>query len=307
MKPTELASRARVHGSIVRSDLVPKHLTPGGWTRLHRSGVLRRLHPGVSCLATTTATDLGRIEAATLAVPEALAAGPTAAWLWGAASAPPADPVHLVVADRAYRRSLEGVLVHRPTDHADLEPSRWQHIATVSPLHAVLGVAAWAPDLTVSALEELIVARRMAIGAVEAVLERHARSGVPGVRVLRHAWASWVAAGRPPDSVLEARMAALLRRAGLPDAESQTTLGPYRVDFCWPWLMAVLECDGWEFHGRQREDFEAERDRDAWLEAKGWTVWRYSWSQVTQRPTWVVSTLRDRIASRSAQLGVRAG
>lgn len=306
MNFVELAALGRRHGSLVRSDIVPLHLTPSSWSRLHTSGTLRRLHPGVSALTTTPNTPLLQIEAAVAAVPGSLAAGPSAAWLWGATSAAPGAPVHVVVADRRSGVDLDGVAVHRPTDRADLGPVRWQSIDTVNPLRAVLGVAAWTPGLTVTVLEELIVGRRMNIDAVEAVLERHARQGVPGIRALRHAWANWVAAGRPPDSVLETRMLSLLRTAKLPEPEFQVSIGPYRVDFAWTWLMAALECDGWEFHGTRRDDVEAGLDRDAKLEAQGWVVWHYSWSQITQRPTWVRETLHDRISARAKQLGVRA-
>ena len=256
----------------------------------------------------TPSSTLLAIEAAVVAVGgAAMAGGPTAAWLWGATSANPVGPVHIVQPDRRRTRQLDGVMVHRPTDLRDLNRSTRQRIPTVNPLRAVLEVAAWSPNDVEAVMEEFIVSRLFAIDGVARLLERHQGKGIPGLSVLRRAHREWALAGRPPDSRLEIRLGTLLRRLPLPAPVFQLPVGPYRLDFAWQPILAALECDGWEGHGRTRRAFEDERERDAWLESRGWVVWRYSWHQIVHRPDWVASTLRARYKSRVAQLRPEVG
>ena len=305
MELSLLAKFARPHGSLVRSDLVPARLTRSAWGRLHASGVLRSLQPGVSAFATNPGSTLLSIEAAVMAAgPTALTGGPSSAWLWGAEGATPTRPVHLVVPSRGHSPQLRDVAVHRPTDLVDVSRLMRQRLPTTNPLHALLGVAAWTPESTSTVMEELIVGGLMGIGAARAVVRRHAKSGVPGIVALREACDSWVLGERPPDSLLEVRLGGLLAASVLPPALFQYRIGRLRVDYAWPELLAALECDGWEHHGRTRAKFEGERERDAELGGEGWVVWRYSWRQIVQRPGWVISTLTKRIATRASQLGL---
>ena len=60
----------------------------------------------------------------------------------------------------------------------------------------------------------------------------------------------------------------------------------------------VLECDGWDTHGRDRRQFERDRARDATLIAAGWVVLRFTWIQITRRPAWVASIIRRTVVTR---------
>jgi very-short-patch-repair endonuclease len=99
---------------------------------------------------------------------------------------------------------------------------------------------------------------------------------------------------RPADSVLESRMGDLFRDHDISMPLFQHRLGRYRPDFTWRSEMAILECDGWVDHGRSRAGFENDRERDAWLHAQGYVVWRFAWRQITQRSSWVAERFRRR-------------
>ena len=49
----------------------------------------------------------------------------------------------------------------------------------------------------------------------------------------------------------------------------QFPVGQFFADFANPKAMVVVECDGAKFHGTQKD-----RDRDAWMRAQGWSVYR---------------------------------
>lgn len=94
-------------------------------------------------------------------------------------------------------------------------------------------------------------------------------------------------AAEPTQSELEDALLPALAAAGLPRPLTQHRIGPYRVDFLWPEHKLVVETDGWQAHGH-RAAFESDRARDAWLQAGGHTVLRFTWKQVMHATLLVV-------------------
>jgi hypothetical protein len=79
----------------------------------------------------------------------------------------------------------------------------------------------------------------------------------------------------------EVRLLKLVRVAALPEPLVNLSLAApdhprVEVDFCWPSHRVIVETDGWESH-RTRAAFEADRRRDAALQADGWRVMRFTW------------------------------
>lgn len=72
--------------------------------------------------------------------------------------------------------------------------------------------------------------------------------------------------------------------------DAQKQLGPYRVDFCLqgeaiprkgnPRTPIVVECDGHDFHERDKEQVSKDKKRDRDLQQMGFTVFRYSGSDL---------------------------
>ncbi|MBM3675224.1 MAG: DUF559 domain-containing protein [Actinobacteria bacterium] len=101
----------------------------------------------------------------------------------------------------------------------------------------------------------------------------------------------------PPESELEARFVALTREAGLPVPERQVDLGDGnawigRVDFLFRSARVVVEVDGARFHSGL-VDRRRDADRDRRLQAAGFRVQRFGWSEVVDQPRRVVQRLQE--------------
>jgi very-short-patch-repair endonuclease len=94
---------------------------------------------------------------------------------------------------------------------------------------------------------------------------------------------------------LERRFLALVRQAGLPTPVVNAYIGELEVDFQWPAWRLVVETDGRATHGHEIA-FHRDRDRDLYLQERGWQVIRLTWRQVMNEPERVVALLRGRLS-----------
>ena len=65
----------------------------------------------------------------------------------------------------------------------------------------------------------------------------------------------------------------------------------FEVDFLWREQRVIVEADGFEFH-RARGAFEADRARDAELQALGFHVLRFTYRVIRDKAGKVAATLR---------------
>ena len=91
-------------------------------------------------------------------------------------------------------------------------------------------------------------------------------------------------------SEAEQRLRALIRRAGLPQPQTNARIAGHEVDALWPNQRLVVEIDGFAFHG-SRAAFERDRRRDADLQATGYRVLRFTWRQLTREPELVAARI----------------
>jgi very-short-patch-repair endonuclease len=83
------------------------------------------------------------------------------------------------------------------------------------------------------------------------------------------------ARGWTPGNRGENRVARILHGFGFrPGAElrQQFRIGAYRLDFAWPAIRIAIEADGWVH--RADATYARDRERDAWLRARGWLIFR---------------------------------
>jgi very-short-patch-repair endonuclease len=102
------------------------------------------------------------------------------------------------------------------------------------------------------------------------------------------------------ESELERLFLPLAEAAGLGRPESQKRFGPHRVDFYFPRVNLVVECDSLRYHRttlQQRRD--TERDHLHLLERRKWL--RVLHYQVAYEPKLVVTLLRLRAAEPSSR------
>lgn len=95
-------------------------------------------------------------------------------------------------------------------------------------------------------------------------------------------------------SLLEAIVLDLVATGQIPEPEINRKTHVYRPDFRWRAQGVLVEADGYEFH-RGREAFENDILRANRLRAEGWTVLRFTWRMVTERPGEVAEIIRRAI------------
>jgi very-short-patch-repair endonuclease len=206
----------------------------------------------------------------------------SAAHLWGIPR-PDDDPVDVMLTDRGREATLDGVVVHRPRDRRDLTPVLRSNIRTSNILRLLCDLGAVDPDSVVEAVGHVVTNGLASPAALRTAVEVHARRGRHGVPAFRSALEEWVIDGKPVDSVLETAMRKLVTAHRLPPVEFHPIVDGYEVDFRFVDSIVILECDGWETHGRNKAQFEKDRIRDNELTANGWIVVRFSYRGITRR------------------------
>ena len=286
----------RHHGLITRRVAIEHGCSSTWWYRAVERAEIELLHPGVARMRGTPRTPLQRIAAAVLAGGStAVASHRSAARLWGI-ERPETDPVDIIVDRCVTRLRLDGVVIHRPTDRIDMSGTPRQRIPTTNLLRTLVDLGAVTGSVD-DAVAAAITAGTVSPATLEYLLGRHARRGRTGTTALRRALEAWPLDGKPADSELEIRMAELLARHGLPPATFHVVIAGHEVDFLVDGSNVVLECDGWDWHGRTREQFERDRRRDLDLGARGFVVFRFTWRQITHHATRTAAQIRDLLAA----------
>ena len=291
----ELAGKQ--HGAVARWQLLGIGFTIGA---VEYAVATRRLHPtrwrGVYAVGRREVGKLGDLQGALLSagVHSALT-DEHAGDLWDIWK-PRDKTIHIAVPPGDRHRSREGLIVHRRA----LKPSdikRHWGLRVTSPLRTVIDLARGRDEQTVERLVIEADARNV-LRADTLHEELEARRGEPGVPSLlavltRHTFVL-------TETELERLFVPLAIAAGLGKPQTQRRLGRGRVDFWFPHLNLVVECDSLRYHRtvqqqaedlrRDQEHFRAQRDRV-----------RFTHYDIAHRPEYVVETLRLRAALPSSR------
>jgi very-short-patch-repair endonuclease len=101
--------------------------------------------------------------------------------------------------------------------------------------------------------------------------------------------------GRITQSQAERLFLALVRKAGLPEPETQVRIAGYRVDFVWREQRVVFEIDGYRFH-TSRSAFDRDRRKDLALKQAGYDPNHFSRDQVKCEPLNVIASVAGALA-----------
>jgi very-short-patch-repair endonuclease len=238
-----------------------------------------------------------RVRAALVARPSAVACDLTAARLLGFAALPqatPDEPVHLLLPRRMTRAQARGVVLH------------WGDLPRDQVVQ-VRGIPATSPART---LADLVLrgSREEAVAMMDAALRseqvpdldlvRAAAGRRPGAR---RAGTWWALADRRAESALETRLRLLLTDAELTPEELQwPIIDPVgriaaRLDLAWPSHRLDVEADGTTVHDQPAAVYR-DRHRQNLLTGRGWTVLRFTWSDVLRRPKMIISSVAGALA-----------
>jgi very-short-patch-repair endonuclease len=144
------------------------------------------------------------------------------------------------------------------------------------------------PDL-VRALREAQFLRRFDLGAVQELLDRRP------CRALR----TLVEDLDLTQSGLEDRLLDICDHHGISRPLTQQPLLGRRIDFLWPAERVVVETDGWQGHGT-RSAFQADRTISNRLQLEGYTILRFTHTDVARRPSQVARQIRAGLATARA-------
>jgi predicted transcriptional regulator of viral defense system len=286
----------RQHGVISLSQLIDYGFTPAGVRRLVAKKKLHRIHQGVYALGPASLSPLGNRMAAVLACgPGSLLAGRSAGAHLGLIAN--SSPVIDVMTPRQVRR--RGIRAHALPALTASDRIVRDGIPCTSVARTLLDLAATGPAVVRPALEQAEALGEFDLGALTDVLERNA--GHRGARRLRDALAAMTVPGPRFRSEFERRFRPICLAAGMGEPLINQVVhlpdGPLEVDYAWPDLQLVIECDGYEFH-RRRRDFREDRRRDRRLAAAGVLCLRYVWEDLAD-PGRIARELRTIATRRS--------
>lgn len=198
---------------------------------------------------------------------------------------------------RRYRR--DGVRTHESTD-LDRCSIIWRDgVPLTDPDRTILDLARY---LGIRRLTRVVEAARrqelVSWSSLIRTLMRHARRGRHGTRRLRSVILAGAHRDEITDSDFELMVLSLLLDSGLPEPElhHRAYAGDRfiaEVDLAYPRWKIAIECDGPSHLDDEVREKDLPRQNDLVLE--GWTVLRFSWRRVRERPHAVVAEVRDAI------------
>ena len=279
---------ARQWGVIGRAQLLSCGLSSTGVHRWVEQGHLHPLQRGVYALGHTRIPAEGRCVAALLYAGEtAVLSHLTAAWWWGLIET---EPRTIELSSGRHTRSTTGVRLHRPRR---LMRARHRNLPVTPVARTLRDVAFLLPAKeTRRTLSEADFRRLLDLVACERQLGR----GRPGAAALRRELERFDPNLGLTRSPLEDEFLDLCGQHEIRLPRINVKLGSFTVDAVWFEQHVVVELDGGRAHGTAAA-VVADRARDLYLRNAGYTVLRYSWSQVFRQPGTVAADLRRHLLS----------
>jgi hypothetical protein len=286
----------RQHGLLTQPQAEESGIGRSSRHRRLESGRWELLYDGVYRVGGAPATLAQRRLAAVLAIGSLAAVSHRAAadvhGLW--TSRPPV--VEITTTD-GLSPELDGVIVHRMADLHERWITRVDGVPCTTVARTLVDLGAVMPDTVVAeALDRALGRGSATIIGVRAALDAVARQGRRGVGVMRRVLQARTET-EPVAGVFEARMSRLLAVQGLPAAVPEFEVWTYagmfvaRVDFAYPDLRLAMEVDGHSAHS-SLDAFRRDRTRQNALVEAGWTVLRFTWTEVNRNSPHVGRTIR---------------
>jgi very-short-patch-repair endonuclease len=278
----------RQHGRVARRQLLAAGVHRDAVARRVRSGLLLPGARGIYRVAHAPPTRFGKEMEASLACgPGALIGHRSATAIYGFLPYPAAANVWVTVT-KARGTGFDGIILRRTgcLDPAEVRLIGW--LPLTSPARTLVDLAGVVEE---ERLEQAVAAALQRSVTMPELRRQLARSnGRRGAKALRRLL-DGKAAPAHTKSEAELRMLSLVRRSGLPEPEVNVWVGRYLVDFYWPDHDLVAEFDGYAFHSDFRS-FRRDRERSNTLQLMGITVLRFTWHDLTRRPSALIARLR---------------
>lgn len=297
---------ARQHGVVSRRQLIARGVPPRTVSNAIASLHLHPVFAGVYLVGRPHLTRKGLLTAALLAAGEgSVLGGRTAAAVWGFHR-------HLYPIDVFRTREGQNRRALIRVDGESLWPQLLIHQTRALPAKDVTrrwGLPLTTPARTLRDIAALLSEQDFRWAFMEAdrlellndpVLveladSNQGRKGAALFREMVHRRIPNIGEAR---SLLEGIVLDLVDKGQISAPEINRKTHAYRPDFRWRAQGVLVEADGYEFH-RGREAFENDVLRANRLRAEGWTVLRFTWRMVTERPDEVATMIRQTLGANS--------
>ncbi len=280
-------------GVITRAEALAIGIKPRTLDTRVAEGVLLTVAHGVYALPGALRSNRSTLRAATRAL-GAVVSHQAAAWMNGVMTAGPR-----LVVSVPHRRThkFPDVVVHQLTDIREKDLHHLDGMPVTTATRTVIDLAGVLQPVELGGVINHFV--RQGKTSQERIAELQAeltRKGKPGMTRLRRILDSRAEGTQVTESVLEARLLEVIEMGNLPVPDLQYR-PPWlrhrngRVDFSYPNAKLVIEGDSREWHGDERS-FQADRERDNLAQLAGWRVLRFTWTDITRRPEYIVLSIR---------------
>lgn len=283
---------ARQAGVLSRRQALAAGLTRDAVDHRVRLRRWRPLHPQVYLVAGHRRDDEVAVRAAVLwAGDGAVLTGEAAAWWLGLADRPP-PRLRLTVPRRRNPRSRPGVDVRR-RDLAECDVTEHRGIRLTARPLTVLDTAVDLGGPGGRFLDRTLQ-RSVPFPSVYAAYCRNLGSSGSATagRLL-------VAAADRSASVAERLLMRMLHDAGTHGWHSGFPASGYLIDIAFPQVKVAIEVDGWAWH-MDAARTQADKWRQNALVRAGWTILRYTWHDLVERPAVVLAEIAFAISRARA-------
>ena len=233
------------------------------------------------------------LRGAVLALPKGVVSHHSAARLWGfpyLRQGPTTVSVH-----HRTTHEFPGVTVRRTIDLGQTHATRLRGLAITTPARTASDLAA---DLHIRHLDRVVdgilVEKLASIEEMNAIAFETGRRGKPGTVKFREVLACRGEGSMATATVLERLGHSVLRRYGVPEPTPQYPI-PWnrskRFDDAYPMVNLALEWDSRRWHSALEQMIE-DRERDRECAVHGWTLVRFTWHDLKQRPQVVADQVR---------------
>ena len=230
----------------------------------------------------------------------------SAARAWGLSSFGAHSPVHVASVDRV--TPPKGIRLHRYDDALLREISFMGPFQLTSPARTVMDLAGKRHPRAERALDQFLREGIAGLDQFWSYFESHWAKRRRGIRIMHGFLVERTVGMAASDSELEDMMWRIIRRYQLPRPSVQFPVrlpeALVHVDFAYAERLIAIECDGYAVH-MDRRSFERDRVRDNQLQALGWVVLRYTWSQLRYSPGRVAEEIRFHVENKSTAFSGR--
>jgi hypothetical protein len=284
----------RQHGLITSSQAI-EALGPSRKARWVKERRLISVQPTVFRLAGAPETWHQSLLATSLAV-DGIVSHRSAAELWDLIEA--GGYVEVSVATAHTRTVRPPAIVHRVKDlRPGLSVNR-EGLRVTDPVRTIIDLGLVIPAVMVrAAIARGLSTRLFTIADVQVLRDALGRPGRNGTGIVRDILEGNLVSLAKEESGLEARFGRLSKRFGLPALVLQHEVwseGHFvaRADAAYPEIKLAIEIDGFAHHSTP-DAFQADRTRQNRLVALGWTVLRFTWTDIVKHPAEVARVILE--------------